>query len=599
MPGEKKLSSITLDDLRVHRSVRLYEAAKPLDEDALSRTLGQLKTPGGHSRRLKLTQGGAHIAAVIRKHGHTPSFLAEDTLVETRYSLVLLVAVNHLLAVATVGAGRWRDTYVKKKASKVDPDLIGSLLGENATFQKVRLRSMSLSSAVVRARTLESEQLESAISPQGLNRQIPESATVRQPTRTVSATPTTARFAVAGDRIRVSEFVAWVRSEEKALTRHKQKPQPNLFLARFAQPINMEVLSKRGVSPNGLLLGLDWLVTELEQGTVILERLKSKKWSSLTNGDELVRGLSETAVVSRSGGGYVATSATSELQLRQGKTSFRVSGKSLNATWVRKVATGERHTLARVVNDERSLFVTFDNIEYAYAFGQLFRDPGLSSHVSTLRKVLHPIPVMTSCSSEKGTVAATQKTFGAKSLFSLIEGSISHEATESYLVCDDLGDEWADFIGIGFQENEATVSLYHAKHKATAGSSASALHDVIGQALKNLGRVAVVRNELDAKKRSHWATMWRGQIKRVRRGGTAAAVINAYVTAAQSPALRPRVCLVTSSLSVAVTEEILTKLETGRAEELRPHQTQLLHLLVAFVSQTKEANAEPVIYCEP
>jgi len=43
----------------------------------------------------------------------------------------------------------------------------------------------------------------------------------------------------------------------------------------------------------------------------------------------------------------------------------------------------------------------------------------------------------------------------------------------------------------------------------------------------------------------------------------------------------------------------LAKLDADQTNELRPYEVQLVHLLVAFASAVREANAEPVVYCAP
>jgi hypothetical protein len=100
--------------------------------------------------------------------------------------------------------------------------------------------------------------------------------------------------------------------------------------------------------------------------------------------------------------------------------------------------------------------------------------------------------------SEKGEAQATPSRGGARenwdkgSIFEYIarEDSSGLLASENFkpdiLICDDLGTELADFIAA--QSNPPRVCMIHAKaDKKGSSLSASAFHEVCGQAVKNLG----------------------------------------------------------------------------------------------------------------
>jgi hypothetical protein len=94
------------------------------------------------------------------------------------------------------------------------------------------------------------------------------------------------------------------------------------------------------------------------------------------------------------------------------------------------------------------------------------------------------------------------------------------------LLCDDLGDEWADFIDISTATSLAMVSLNHAKHGRRA-VSASAFHESVGQAIENLGRMTLPSESMPAKYAS-WERVYRGPkarttIPRIVRGGSGSA----------------------------------------------------------------------------
>lgn len=111
---------------------------------------------------------------------------------------------------------------------------------------------------------------------------------------------------------------------------------------------------------------------------------------------------------------------------------------------------------------------------------------------SLLQHFIRPRGV--ACANEKGTTdelkAAKEsgkmaKVFIPGSLFKLIaEGPLSLGFTPEVVICDDLGSECADFVLANFTDRQ--IALVHAKAGKGTSISASAFHDVIAQAMKNL-----------------------------------------------------------------------------------------------------------------
>jgi len=103
---------------------------------------------------------------------------------------------------------------------------------------------------------------------------------------------------------------------------------------------------------------------------------------------------------------------------------------------------------------------------------------------------------VTDTTSEKGRFARAQTEFEEGSAFRVVVDHIAHDV--DVLLCDDLGDEWADFIAVNTESNPPTISFYHAKH-GEVSLSASAFHDSVGQAIKNLGRMALPEETMPGK----------------------------------------------------------------------------------------------------
>src|SRR5262245_8687535 len=115
---------------------------------------------------------------------------------------------------------------------------------------------------------------------------------------------------------------------------------------------------------------------------------------------------------------------------------------------------------------------------------------------------------------EKGSIFEYIDRAGKDGLFA------SERFQPDILVCDDLGSELADFIAV--QSDPPRVAMIHAKMGKDGQSlSASAFHDVCGQALNNLGVLTPQWNQCP-KNLSIWNQSWKhtdiGEVKsRVRR----------------------------------------------------------------------------------
>jgi len=122
----------------------------------------------------------------------------------------------------------------------------------------------------------------------------------------------------------------------------------------------------------------------------------------------------------------------------------------------------------------------FYRVDYAHA------EQSLLQHFSS--------PAVAPCANEKGTTDELKaaKESGKKatafipgSLFKLIaEGPLSPGFTPELVICDDLGSECADFVLANFTDRQ--IALVHAKAGKGTAISASAFHDVVAQAMKNL-----------------------------------------------------------------------------------------------------------------
>ena len=258
----------------------------------------------------------------------------------------------------------------------------------------------------------------------------------------------------------------------------------------------------------------------------------------------------------------------------------------------------ERRPLGRYINRENLFTVLFSDLALAYIDAALFRDEALLNGGEDFLRHLRAEPRLINTTSEKGAFATGQRAFDQASVFQVLSDGIAHDC--DVLICDDLGDEWADFIGLTTDGNPKMVSFYHAKH-GTRSLGASPFHDAIAQAIKNLGRMTLPPEAMAAKYAS-WEEPYRNDrvqtgISRIMRGGARAEIERAVEATRGSPDLVKRVFVVTSSLSRAQVAQVFEGAEEGRAPSA--HFVQLYWLLVSYFSACTEVGVTGYVICQP
>ena len=112
-------------------------------------------------------------------------------------------------------------------------------------------------------------------------------------------------------------------------------------------------------------------------------------------------------------------------------------------------------------------------------------------------QILFPITGIENVTSEKGRGYNNDSTdFAQDSMFHVVETDVC--ANAQFVVCDDMGNEWADHIAI----NGDTISFIHSKCKGSSSLSASNFLEVICQAIKNIGHLNPSNDELERKRES-------------------------------------------------------------------------------------------------
>jgi hypothetical protein len=284
--------------------------------------------------------------------------------------------------------------------------------------------------------------------------------------------------------------------------------ESSTFIRAFARPIDLDSMPA-GVLPTYIAVDVPTLTEQLldePDGMRIVRRVADDNVVLEKNEVDAILALLDRTLTVRMVRGELRITDPQNHQigiLNIGKT--RISLRSFEIPEIENIYVApvsppagdhDQGVPIRRYIDQNDLFtILFSDLAVVYLDGALYRDASFGDGTHFL-SYLKTDDRLNAATSEKGDFTALHTAFDSDSIFGVVADHIA--ARDEILICDDLGDEWADFIGINASSQPKTISFYHAKHDGlTLG--ASALHVVVSQAIKNLGRINLAAEGIDAK----------------------------------------------------------------------------------------------------
>lgn len=604
-----------IQHLEIGRRAYFFQRKRRLSNEAIDRLFrglrAQARQPSQNLFRVDRVQhGDARYSAISFSHERDPAFLAAEAgVVERVFGYLLVVERGPHVALFRSGLdlpSAFKSAFLGRIASE---RVERAIARHDAIFEKLRLRNMSISPLTLRSKTLEARDLENAVAASSASRFIPQGYSVRRPDGVYSATPTTGRIAVRSERARIEAAVEWASEISELL--EAEGGAVSAFIRTFARPLELASIPPEvrptfvGIDVPGLaqaLFDADEGIRLVRDGADGIEALSQPEAEAVLAGLDHAFPVATRRRVHEvrhgDAGPVIAT-------VRIGNTRIALRGLSVGETEGVAVERQDRPLgedpdampLARYIDREDLFTVLFSDLALAYIDGALFRDEALAGGGAGFLAHLRAEASLADATSEKGEFEAAQTAFTPGSVFRAVVDAI---APEEVLLCDDLGDEWADFIGLSTGTSPAMISFYHAKH-GDPSLSASAFHDAVGQAIKNLGRMSLPADMLPGKL-ARWGDRYRNAgvetgIVRTIRGGPPAEVAAKIDSVRAAPDALQRVFIVTSSLSRAQVEGVLA----GAAQGIppAPHFVQLYWLLMGYFSACVEMGARGYVVCRP
>lgn len=602
-----------IDHLRVGKAANFYSLTRRLTNVAVDDLFRWTRAsqPSASQNLLYHRRerfDGAVWSAISFLYDRPPSFLLEDAGVMERVcGFMLLVEYRDHVAVFKSRLDL-SASFSTRYLGRVPAERIDVAIARgDVVFEKIRLRNMSVSKLAMRNKTLEADDLRNAVGPAGASRYVPQGYTVRSGTDHYSATPSTGRIAQRSDRVDHLTLVEYAKTVIAELVHGVGAPAP--FIRTFAHAIDLANI-ERGARPTTFAVDVASLVDAIhERGEIRLVREADNVYVPLAKAEvdavlsELdavfeVRGDGKLLDVHDRGGGMRVGS----IAINRARVTLRDLQLPLSAdVEVERTehSLGQdpnRLSLRQHIDREDGFIVLFDDLSLAYIDGTLFRDDAFADGGGNFLRYLRADPLLAAVTDEKGTFARTRTAFDADSTFGVVVASVADG--DEVLVCDDLGDEWADFIGLNNASSPPRITFYHAKH-GDLSLGAGPFHVSVSQAIKNLSRVSLPADVMGGKIRS-WRRMYvsgggkHTSIPRVLRGDPAR-LARDFEHARSAPDAIRRVFIVTSSLSRGAVERAFASIVAGRTPD--PHFVQLYWLLLSFFSACTEVGAHGYVVC--
>lgn len=602
-----------IDDLAVGKTASFFVVKKKLSDKAVEALFVMLRANydvSAHNifKHTREIAGTTRWSAICFTYEAPPSFLDPTTdIKETLCGYLLLVEYQGHAAVFSSRISL-PASFKTMHFSPVPVERVeGAIAKGDAVFQRMRMRNMSVSQFAMRNKTLEAANLATVVGPAGSRRYAPQTYTVTMNGMHSTATPSTGRIAMRSERVGLDELIDFAKGvvDEVRL----DPVDVSAFIRSFARPLS---LADALASSDPITMAIDTsaLVEDVmgEEATIRLVHagehpveLTTGELNALIAQLDLPLDIVGDARV-REGRLPGTDNEAASISLNKNRISLRslsLAAAEIDVESLDMPIGGdpERRTLHRYLDDTDALIILFDDFQLAYIDGQVFRDEGMQGGGAAFLRYLHPNAALAAVTSEKGNFAATQVSFEATSSFGAI---VDHVAVDdTILICDDLGDEWADFIGIREDGGVTQVSFYHAKH-GDLSLGAGSFHVAVSQAIKNLANMSFPEERMEAKVQG-WGNTYNApghatQIPRTIRSN-APDLLDAVTRARTAPEALRRATIVTSSLSKQAVEEAFAEIQNGQRPS--PSFIQLYWLLQSFFSACTEVGATGSIVCRP
>lgn len=516
---------------------------------------------------------------------------------EEKLAYLLIVEIDDFIVISRKNISKLQDFLTQFKP--LDYTVLSTLfVNDETSFEKFSLKNLNVSDKAVREKTIEAIDLKENFSTLGASNYLLNSLRLKNNDEKTSLILNSSRINKFGKKNSIINFCFWAKNLVTQIKNHTNK---NTFLSIFADPQDYESL-KDSLMPISILFNFSYINSDLEQGLinkVILRKfdregvLVEKEINLIDNLTKFER-LCKVELIDNT---YrVQNTTIKDLEIKLNDKSITIRSQKLRDVKIIH-DNGNEISIIDYINGKNSFIVNFDSVDLAYSNRKLFRDSRLLGSIPNFLKIFKTDSRLDNVTSEKGNFALNSTSFEQTSIFGFVEDHFQNNF--DYFVCDDLGREWADHIGV----SDNKITFIHSKFK-NSNASASAFQDIVGQAQKNLGNLTPQDFHLEAK-RNLWDSNYNSAkgtnttIRRIRKGNNSTEIINQFKQTINNPYLRKEIILTINFISKSDLETYLENLMTGIKFAERNETIQILWFISSLISSCQELNTEVTIYCRP
>lgn len=594
---------LTFDNLLVNENAYFYKIKRPLVksniEQLFAEALSHKKASAKFTPRIResYVHGGKEIAKVsilVFEFRKRPSFLTKDVnnTFEVKYGLFIIIEGLDFMATIRKNVSGIESLY--SLTEKIGHNTLSRFLVTKQTkYEMMVTDNMNPANTVINTKTSEGADLQNTYSRFYASKQIIKRIRLEDGGRRSGIAITTSRVNSFNIQNEFAPTVIWIVDIIKKLRNALKSLPTSSFIDSFATPVEYDEIID-DLNPAYLLLRFDTLKDDIENSRVT--KAYSGKTRKRVNLDNEIFSMSRLVELKRDGEGIFVNG---DLQIRVRPKYLHMSSNFLKDI-VLEFEDDSQKSLNDFINSHHHFIVIFDKLEYVYSHGTIFKDNRLLGDINSFLTTFVGIKELENVDSEKGEgYSSSSSSFSSKSLFHITETVLCKNA--EFLVCDDMGVEWGDFISI----DQDDISFYHLKHNKE-GLSPKNLQDVFGQVQKNFGVLQLTEELLDLRK-SKWESKYKinnvtTNISRIRKSvgnATFANIKSAALLASSNANTRKRVIVVVNFISRSALVKMLENLKKGKSFHNQAVAIQMLWFVHGVLALAQELGAEFKIFCRP
>ncbi len=514
-----------------------------------------------------------------------PVYFFNDDIKDKIYAFILVIEIDGYVAILKKSCANISEC-LKQNFDKINHiGMISTFDDDEVEFQKISLRNMTISDRALRSKSYEAADLKGLMSTHAAGRSIPFYLKIREGSKIKTITTNTGRMVESSNRRTMDRVAVWLKKQINLLT------QPNTnkpFLGSFAKLVELSDVLQI-TKPKAILIENSSLFERLEkEGLPLQYKMTNNKTINVSQRVKEKTYLFLEKVYELDADGKV-TDPKVRSRIRINNNTITFTSQPLRK--LRTVENGKPITLQRYIIKNGFYSVCFENSKYMYFMNNCFEDSSGISEIDSILDILLPKNEILAAQSEKGEIANESTGFDENSLFGIVE-NIHND--DDYIFCDDLGIEWADHITLN--KAESCINFIHSKHGNTT-TSASKLHDVVGQGIKNLGNMIFSKKDFLNKNQSKFITEYsNSQIQRTRKGSQHE--LENYIDTLLSDYKLHRKCILNCSfISKGAIAQAFKNIKDNN--NVTGHSIQLMWIISSFAHAAKDMNIIPIIYCCP